>query len=70
MLVKIIKQPKYPQSWYYDRVGQVFDVLEEKHDSDGKLIYIVQKSRVLNTYIDASDCEIIKDQEKEEAGVS
>jgi hypothetical protein len=64
MLVKIIKQPKYPESWYYDRVGQLFEVVEEGELFDKTPIYIVKKGRVLNTYIDKTDCELIEGKEK------
>jgi len=61
MIVKIIKQPKYPQSWYYDRVGQCLEVLQESKLYDGTPIYIVQKGIVINSYIDKSDCEIVEE---------
>jgi hypothetical protein len=46
-------------SWYRERIGQVFEVIEESKDIDGNKVYVVHKGRVVNSYIEAKDCEIV-----------
>jgi hypothetical protein len=47
-----------PKSWYRERIGDVFEVLEELKDIAGNKVYIVHKGRILNSYVDARDCEV------------
>lgn len=55
MKIKIIKSTE-PQSWYKEKIGEIFEVLEidEKNER-----YIIYKGRVLCSYVDFADCEII-----------
>ena len=57
MKIRIIKNSK-PKSWYKDMIGEEFEVLEtnekQKH-------YIVEKGRILNSFIEFEDCEIINE---------
>lgn len=52
-----------PQSWYRDRIGDVFEVLEESKNVSGDKIYIVHKGRVLNSFVDARDCIVLPENE-------
>ena len=49
-----------PKSWYRQRMGDVFEVLEESKDVSGNKVYIVHKGRVLNSFVDARDCVIME----------
>lgn len=55
MKVKIIKCNK-PQSWYRGFIGKIFEVLETNEDQKH---YVVHKGRLLNSYIDFDDCEVL-----------
>ncbi len=54
-----IKSFTKPKSWYRECIGQVYEVLEESKNRDGKKIYVVNKGRTLDSYIEARDCEIV-----------
>jgi len=58
MKIEIIKCTK-PKSWYKNRIGERFNVLEvdEKNES-----YIVHKGRILDSFVIASDCKIIENE--------
>jgi hypothetical protein len=51
-----------PKSWYRERVGSVFKVLEESKDIDGNKVYIVAKSHIIVSYVDARDCIVLDDK--------
>ena len=63
MIIKIIKCDN-PHSWYFNRVGQSFDVIKESFDIDGIPTYVLHEGRVLVTYVMREDCEIINQQVK------
>lgn len=56
MKIKITKNTS-PKSWYRDRIGEIFNVLEidEKQKR-----YIVHKGRICDSFIDFDDCEIFE----------
>jgi len=51
-----------PKSWYRERIGEAFRVLEESIDMDGKKIYIVHKGKITNSYVEAKDCCIVSQE--------
>jgi len=55
MKIKIITS-KSPSSWYYNRIGEIFNVLETNED---KKHYVVHKGRLLDSFVDFDDCEIL-----------
>jgi len=57
MKVKIIKS-KSPSSWYFTRIGEIFNVLETHKDQKH---YIVHKGRILDSFIDFDDCEVLNE---------
>lgn len=59
MKIKVTNS-EYPHSWYINRIGEVFDVIEESKTFDGKPMFIVYKGRLLNSYVSKCDCEIIE----------
>jgi hypothetical protein len=52
------------KSWYRERIGDVFEVLEESKDINGNKVYIVHKGRILNSYVDARDCVVCEAKQK------
>lgn len=51
-----------PKSWYRERVGDTFTVLEESKDIDGNKVYVVGKTHIIVSYVDARDCVILEDK--------
>lgn len=58
MRIKITKCT-LPKSWYKDRIGEIFVVIEESTDVKGNKTYIVHKGTQLDSFVLDSDCEII-----------
>ena len=54
---------KEPKGWYRNRVGDVFEVLEESKSIWGNKVYIVHRGRMLNSFVDARDCVVLDDKE-------
>ena len=50
-----------PKSWYRERIGQTFKVLEESKDIIGNKVYIVHKGHMTNSYVEAKDCVIVEE---------
>jgi len=59
MKIRVIKN-KYPQSWYRERIGETFEVLEVSKDVQGEKIYIVGKGRLTNSFVSVEDCVIVE----------
>lgn len=59
MKVKITKQPCWKGMWYYDKVGEVFEIFEPKDEYFG-LYYILLEDRdkTVVRIIEAFDCII------------
>lgn len=59
MKLKITKHTE-PKAWYRNNIGDYFDILEESKDVDGNKVYITHKGRMVNSFVDARDCDVIE----------
>ena len=57
MRIRITKNTS-PLSWYRDMIGKEFDVIET---NDDKQHYVVHKGRLVDSYIQFCDCEIVNE---------
>jgi len=54
-----------PKSWYRNRIGDVFTVLEESKDIDGNKVYVVGRTHIIINYVDARDCIVLPENKTE-----
>lgn len=52
-----------PKSWYRNRIGDTFKVLEESKDIDGNKVFVVGKTHIIINYVDARDCIVLPEEE-------
>ena len=57
MKIKITKNT-YPLSWYKDRIGETFNVIETRDDLKH---HVVHKGRLIDSFVRFDDCEILNE---------
>lgn len=53
-----IKKSGGIHSWYRDKIGKIYEVLE---DNSAKKHYIVHKGRIIDSFVNYDDCEVLNE---------